>query len=79
MVQVGVIGYVADNALTFVGGSVLGPNVLTIEYKINYVRPAIGGKIIARKTVISSGKRQAVCRCDVFVVKDGDEKVYATF
>ncbi|SDG94179.1 uncharacterized domain 1-containing protein [Aneurinibacillus thermoaerophilus] len=32
----GVLSYAADNALTFVGGSVLGPNVLTSEYKINY-------------------------------------------
>ncbi|PIC98885.1 PaaI family thioesterase [Sporosarcina sp. P29] len=74
----GVISYAADNALTFVGGSVLGPNVLTAEYKINYVRPAIGEKIIARATVISAGKRQAVCRCDVFAVKDGEEKICAT-
>lgn len=73
----GVIGYAADNALTFVGGSVLGPNVLTAEYKINYIRPAVGEKLIARATVISAGKRQAVCRCDVFSVKDGEEKMCA--
>src|SRR5215211_5446739 len=36
----GVISYIADNALTFAGGSVLGPAVLTSEYKINYLRPA---------------------------------------
>jgi uncharacterized protein (TIGR00369 family) len=34
----GVISYIADNALTFAGGSVLGPAVLTQEYKINYLR-----------------------------------------
>ncbi|GMA48832.1 hypothetical protein GCM10025857_01890 [Alicyclobacillus contaminans] len=38
----GVLSYAADNTLTFVGGSVLGPNVLTSEFKINYVRPATG-------------------------------------
>lgn len=38
----GVISYAADNALTFAGGSVLGPGVTTSEFKINYLRPAIG-------------------------------------
>jgi len=67
----GVLSYAADNALTFSGGSVLGSNVLTSEYKINYLRPAIGEKLIARGSVVYSSKRQAVCRCDVLVAKDG--------
>ncbi|MED0678994.1 PaaI family thioesterase [Aneurinibacillus thermoaerophilus] len=70
----GVLSYAADNALTFVGGSVLGPNVLTSEYKINYLRPAIGEKLVARGTVVYAGKLQAVCRCDVLVIKDGEEE-----
>ncbi len=72
----GVLAYLADNAMTYVGGSVLG-NVLTQEMKINYTRPALGERLIARAEVISSGKRQAVCRCDVFVLKDGEEKLCA--
>jgi acyl-coenzyme A thioesterase PaaI-like protein len=32
----GVISYAADNMLTFAGGSLLGPAVVTSEYKINY-------------------------------------------
>ena len=75
----GVVSYVADNALTFVGGSVLGPEVLTSEYKINYVRPAISEKLVARASVLYFGKRQAVCRCDVFAQgSDGEEKMCAT-
>ncbi|WP_307336211.1 PaaI family thioesterase [Caldalkalibacillus uzonensis] len=70
----GVLSYTADNALTFAGGSVLGTNVLTSEYKINYLRPAIGEKLVARATVVYAGKRQAVCRCDVLVVKDSEEE-----
>ncbi|MGB2337542.1 MAG: PaaI family thioesterase, partial [Alcanivorax sp.] len=37
----GVVSYLADNALTYAGGSVLGDSV-TSEYKINYLRPALG-------------------------------------
>jgi len=72
----GVLSYLADNALTYAGGSVLG-NVLTQEMKINYTRPAIGEMLIARAEVISHGKRQAVCRCDVFAVAEGKEALCA--
>ena len=74
----GVISYAVDNALTFAGGSVLGTSVTTSEFKINYLRPAIGDFLFARATVINAGKSQAVCRCDVFVSKDGKESLCAT-
>ena len=73
----GVISYAADNALTAAGGSVLGPAVVTSEYKINYLRPAVGTILIARATVVYSSKTQAVCRCDVFVVSEGEEHLCA--
>lgn len=73
----GVLSYAADNTLTFVGGSILGPGVVTSEYKINYLRPAIGEELIARGSVIHSGKNQVVCRCEIFVIKDGEEKLCA--
>jgi len=73
----GVISYAADNALTFAGGSALGPGVVTSEFKVNYVRPAVGDALIARAVVVHAGKNQAVCRCDVFVVRDGRESLCA--
>jgi uncharacterized protein (TIGR00369 family) len=73
----GVVSYLADNALTYAGGTALGVPVVTSEFKINYVRPAIGERLIARAHAVHSGKSQAVCRCDVFVMKDGEEKLCA--
>jgi uncharacterized protein (TIGR00369 family) len=70
----GVISYAADTALTFAGGSVLGAHVVTSEYKINYVKPARGNRLLARATVIAAGQRQAVCRCEVFAM-DGDQEM----
>jgi uncharacterized protein (TIGR00369 family) len=64
----GILSYAADNALTFAGGSVLGPAVVTAEFKINYVRPARGTHVVARATVVHAGQSQAVCRCEVFTV-----------
>ena len=72
----GVLSYLADNALTYAGGTVLG-QVLTMEMKINYVRPAVGERLIARAEVLSSGKTQAVTQCKVFAVRDGEEKLCA--
>ena len=73
----GVLSYAADNALTFAGGSALGVPVVTAEFKINYLRPAIGERLIARAEAVYTGKTQAVCRCDLFVLKDGEEKLCA--
>ena len=74
----GVISYLVDNALTFVGGSVLGPEVLTAEFKVNYVKPGQGEKLIARASVVSAGSRQAVCHCDIFGERNGQEYLCAT-
>lgn len=73
----GVVSYAADNALTFAGGSALGPAVVTAEFKINYVRPAGGDALVARANVIHAGKTQAVCRCEVFSVTDDGEVLCA--
>jgi uncharacterized protein (TIGR00369 family) len=74
----GVISYLADNALGFAGVSVLGESIVTSEFKINYVRPAVGESLVARSSVVHSGRRQAVCRCDVFVVTAEGERLCAT-
>lgn len=69
----GVLAYLADNALTFAGGSVLGDS-LTVEFKINYVRPAKGkGRLRAVGEVVGHGKSQAVVRCDIFMEPEGGE------
>ena len=66
----GVISYLIDNALTFAGGSTLGPDVVTAEFKVNYLRPARGEKLLARAVVEHAGKRLAVCRAEVFTLPE---------
>ena len=73
----GVVSYAADNALTYAGGTALRVPVVTSEFKINYVRPAIGERLIARAEAVHTSRTQAVCRCDVFVLQDGVEKLCA--
>jgi len=73
----GVVSYMADNALTYAGGSALRVPVVTSEFKINYVRPAVGERLVARAHAVHAGASQAVCRCDVFAVQGGVEKLCA--
>ena len=56
----GVISYLADNALTFAGALVLGPRVITAEYKINYLRPAVNGTLVARAKLVYAGRHLPV-------------------
>ncbi|MCY3816228.1 MAG: PaaI family thioesterase [Gammaproteobacteria bacterium] len=74
----GVLSYLADNAMAFAGGLALGGDVLMAEFKINFVRPAIGDRLIARARTTALSKRQAVCQGKVFAVSgDGAETLCA--
>jgi uncharacterized protein (TIGR00369 family) len=74
----GVVSYAADNALTYAGGTALRVPVVTSEFKINYVRPAVGQRLIARARAEHVGRTQAVCRCDVYSIDaQGAEKLCA--
>lgn len=74
----GVQAALADIALTFMGAVTLGPSVLTSEFKINFLRPGMGEALVARGSILSAGRRQAVTRCDIFAVQEDEEKLVAT-
>ncbi|PMS37347.1 uncharacterized protein (TIGR00369 family) [Trinickia symbiotica] len=69
----GVISYLADNALTFAGAIALGPRVVTGEYKISYLRPAVRGALLARAELVYAGRGHATCQCHVYVL-DGEKE-----
>lgn len=66
----GVLAYAADNAITFAGGSSLGPAVLTSGMSISYLRPAHGQTLRARAQVLHASRRHATCRCDLQIVDE---------
>jgi uncharacterized protein (TIGR00369 family) len=73
----GVISYAADNAVTFAGGSVLGPAVVTSGLSIQYVRPARGSTLRAVADVVTVTSSHAVVRCEVLVAGDEGESLCA--
>ncbi|MEU3983270.1 PaaI family thioesterase [Streptomyces sp. NPDC026672] len=74
----GVLGYAADNTLTFAAGSVLGPRLITAGYTIDHLRPASGTLLRAHAHVVRAGRTLAVCRCDLSTLTpDGAERLCA--
>lgn len=72
-----VVGCVADNACTWAAASVVG-DVVTSEYKLHLLAPAVGEKLVGRGRVIKASSRLVVASADVYAVKDGNERHVAT-
>src|SRR5215470_9840688 len=71
-----VIGFVADSACAWAAASRVG-DVVTSEYKLNFLAPAAGTRLLGRGEVIKISGRQVVCRADIFAEKDGAERLVA--
>jgi len=52
--------------------------VLTAEYKVNFLSPAEGEKLIARGRVLKPGRTLTVCFGEVHAIREGKEKLVAT-
>lgn len=72
-----VVGFMIDSACAWAAASLVG-DVVTSEYKVNLLAPALGEKLVCRSEVIKAGQRQVVARADVFALRDGQEKIIAT-
>lgn len=75
----GAIATLADSACGYAALSRMpeGAAVLSVEFKINMLAPAVGDAIVARAEVIRAGKTIIVCRSDVYSVRGSDEKLVA--
>lgn len=76
----GTIGSLADTACGYAAISVVaqGDAALTAEFKMNFLAPADGDRLIAIGKVIKPGRTLIVCQGDVFIEKNGNRKLCAT-
>jgi uncharacterized protein (TIGR00369 family) len=76
----GVITTIADVACGYAAYSLMpeGSEVLSVEFKINLLRPAAGTRFIARARVLKPGKTLTVAQADVFAITEEGEKQVAT-
>ena len=79
-VHAGVVTTIVDNACGYAALSLMSPTaaVLTVEYKVNFLSPAIGDKLVARGRVLKPGRTLMVCLGEVFAINGGREKAVAT-
>ena len=77
----GVIATIADSACGYAAYSLMpaGSEVLSVEFKVNLLRPAQGASFVARAEVIKAGRTLTVVRADVFgVAENADRELVAT-
>jgi uncharacterized protein (TIGR00369 family) len=72
----GVITAIADSACGYAALTLMpdGSEVLSVEFKINLLAPAVGPLLVARARVVRSGRTLTICSADVL----SGEKAVAT-
>lgn len=76
----GVVTSILDSACGYAALSVAPENaeVLSVEFKINLLAPAVGEFFAARAQVKRAGRTLTVCTADGFALNKGNEKLIAT-
>jgi uncharacterized protein (TIGR00369 family) len=76
----GALAAIIDSAAGYAAFSLMpaDASVLTVEYKLNLLRPGEGERMIARGRVIKPGRSLSVANADAFAVRDGVETLCVT-
>ena len=76
----GIVGTLADSAAGYAAYTLMPPEagVVSVEFKLNLMAPAVGDAFIARGRVKKAGRTLTVVNADVFAEKDGAERLIAT-
>lgn len=79
-IHAGVATAVVDSACGYAALTLMPPDseVLTIEYKVNFMSPAKGERFKGIGKVLRTGRTITVCSGDVVAIENGKEKVVAT-
>lgn len=71
----GALATIADSAAGYAAFTLVpaDASILTVEYKLNIMRPGQGEKMIAKGKVIKPGRNLTIVDSDVYAVRDGEE------
>jgi uncharacterized protein (TIGR00369 family) len=69
----------ADSAAGYAAQTLLpaARDIVTVEYKINFLAPGIGSSLRACGEVLRPGRTLFVCAADVYAENDGSSKLFA--
>ncbi len=72
----GIVSTLIDSACGFAALSLMpaGKGVLAVEFKVNFMRPAVGETFLASGTVLKPGQRITVTEGKLFAANSGQEK-----
>lgn len=72
----GIITAIADSACGYAAYTLMPANseVLSVEFKVNLLRPAKGNKFVTTAEVLKPGRTLTVVRADVFGIDEGGER-----
>ncbi|WBX86048.1 PaaI family thioesterase [Sphingosinicella microcystinivorans] len=78
-VHAGAISAIADTAAGYAALSTMAPGkgVLTTEFKINLLAPAVGSRFVARGKVIKAGRTLTLAQTEVFAEQEGPPRLIA--
>jgi uncharacterized protein (TIGR00369 family) len=76
----GMVTTIADTACGYAAFTLMpaGSKVLSVEFKVNLLRPAKGDTFLARAEVVKAGKTLTVVRADVFALIENNRTLVAT-
>ena len=76
----GIVTTIVDSACGYAAYSLMpaGSGVLSVEFKVNLLSPAVGDHFAAEGRIIKNGKTLIITRGDVFGVRGADRKLIAT-
>jgi len=76
----GIVTTIADSACGYAAFTLMpaASEVLSVEFKVNLLRPAKGEEFLSRAEVIKAGKTLTVARADVFALTENKRTLVAT-
>jgi uncharacterized protein (TIGR00369 family) len=76
----GIVSTVLDSACGYAAYTLMpaGTGVLSIEFKVNLLAPALGERVVARGRVVRAGRTITVAHGDAFALRNGEERHVAT-
>ena len=79
-VAAAIVTAIVDTACGYAAMSLMpaGAGVLTVEYKVNFLSPARGERLLARGWAVKPGRTLTVCAGEAYALSDGREKIVAT-
>jgi uncharacterized protein (TIGR00369 family) len=77
LIHAGVLATMADHTSGCAARSAVGldQDVVSVEFKINFLRPAIADRLRCRGWVLRAGRMLVVCEAEIFAEQHSEEKL----